>query len=131
VSAELDLSGRWIGIFNYPSRLPPEQFEAELRETGGLITGLTSEPSGHTGVILTAVLEGTRHDTAATFTKRYDDYEEMPHKVLYTGTVAADGNEIEGRWEISPAWSGSFIMIREGKAQAEEERAVGESIDAR
>ena len=130
MSAKLDLGGRWIGIFNYPSRLPPEQFEAELRDTDGLITGVTSEP-GLTGAILTAVIDGTRSGTAVTFTKRYDDYEEMPHQVLYTGTVAADGNEIEGRWEISPAWSGSFIMIREGRTQAEAEQAVGETVETR
>ena len=131
MSAKLDLSGRWIGIFNYPSRLPPEQFEAELRETGGRISGLTTEPSGRTGAILSAVIDGTRSGSAVTFTKRYDDYEEMPHQVLYSGTVAADGNEIEGRWEISSAWSGSFIMIREGGAEAEAEQTVGETIDAR
>jgi len=25
-----------------------------------------------------------------------------------------DGNEISGRWAISSAWSGSFLMIRSG-----------------
>ena len=37
--ADLDLSGRWTGMFNYPGPFPPVGFEAELRDQGGSITG--------------------------------------------------------------------------------------------
>jgi len=67
VSEEHNLSGRWIGIFNYPELLPPNNFEAVLRDVGGIITGLTKEqdddPNG-TGDILHAVIDGHRGGTA-------------------------------------------------------------------
>ena len=42
--ADYDLSGRWSGIFNYPSLFPPNTFEAAIRDSGGVITGLITLP---------------------------------------------------------------------------------------
>jgi hypothetical protein len=130
VTGNIDLSGRWIGIFNYPTGLPPGRFDAELRDGGGPITGITSEKSERTGGSLTAIIDGTRSRTAVVFTKRYDDFEEMPHVVHYSGTVDASGDEIDGQWKIPGSWSGTFLMVRESKTEAAEERTVDETVNA-
>ena len=131
MSGEPDLSGRWIGIFNYPTLLPPEQFDAELRDVGGILTGLTSEPNRLGTGTLHAIIDGRREGSSVTFTKRYDDFEQMPHEVLYAGTVDSSGDEIAGTWEIHAAWSGTFLMVREGKTAVEEEQEAGETLEVR
>ena len=132
--AEPDLTGRWIGIFNYPELLPPNRFEATLRDIGGLITGLTSEkdddPDGPGGT-LHAMIEGRRKGSALSFTKMYDDLQRAPDVIFYSGTVQPDGNEIEGRWAILGDWSGTFLMIRTSKASEAAERKVAETIAIR
>jgi hypothetical protein len=129
---DIDLTGRWAGIFNYPDLSPPNSFDAELRDTGGLLSGLTTEqddnPSRRAGT-LHAVLEGRHHDNVVWFTKQYDDFEIMPNLVIYSGTVHPGGDEIEGRWEIPGIWSGTFLMVRSVKEQAEAERNAAVTID--
>jgi hypothetical protein len=124
--ANLDLSGRWTGMFNYPGPFPPVAFEAELREVGGCFTGTVSEPDDDPrgGGTLQAIVEGQRQGSAVTFAKIYENAERMPEPVFYSGTVQPDGNEISGRWEIPGHWSGTFLMIRDsGVAEAAEEEA--------
>jgi hypothetical protein len=38
---------------------------------------------------------------------------------------------VQGEWTIPGDWSGTFFMIRAGKAKAAEERRVSEEIGAR
>jgi hypothetical protein len=124
--ANLDLSGRWTGMFNYPGPFPPVSFEAELAEVGGCFTGTVSEPDDDPqgGGTLQAVVEGQRQGSAVTFAKIYEDAESRPEPVFYSGAVQPDGNEISGRWEIAGHWSGTFMMVREsGVAEAAEEEA--------
>lgn len=125
--ADFDLSGRWTGIFNYPTDFPPNGFEADLREVGGSISGTVSEqdddPSGAGGT-LHSIVEGRRDGSAVTFAKMYDDIDRMPDAVFYSGSIQPDGNEISGRWEIPGEWSGTFLMIRHsGAAEAVEQVA--------
>ncbi len=48
--------------------------------------------------------------------------------VHYTGSIAPDGNEINGQWNVPGVWSGTFIMIRKpGKAE-EVERETAETV---
>jgi hypothetical protein len=123
--ADLDLSGRWTGMFNYPGPFPPVSFEAELRDEGGSITGTVFEPDEDPFGIeatLHAIVEGARQGSTLTFTKIYEDAERRPEPVFYSGTIQPDGNEVSGRWEIPGHWSGTFLMIREsGVAEAAEE----------
>lgn len=125
--ANLDISGRWAGIFNYPHSHPPNGFEAVLSDAGGAISGTISEPDDDPagmGGPLHSLIEGHRQGSAVTFTKMYDDLDRMPEPIFYSGTIQPDGNEINGRWEISGHWSGTFLMVRSpGAAEAVEEQA--------
>lgn len=116
---ELDLSGQWAGIYNYPALLPPNNFEASLRDVDGLLTGLISEPDAERGGTLHAVIEGRREGSAVTFTKIYDELEPEPVVIFYSGSVEPGGDEIQGRWERPDLWSGTFLMVRNPAAEEE------------
>lgn len=126
-----NLTGRWTGIFNYPESLPPNSFEATLRDVGGAITGITSErdddPDGH-GDLLHAIIEGRRDGSSVTFTKIYDDMEPEPVVIFYSGTVQPGGEEIHGRWERVDMWSGTFLMVRNPGAEQEDAREISETV---
>jgi hypothetical protein len=40
-----DLSGESTGIYRYPARYPPNSFEASIRDSGGIITGVIHQPA--------------------------------------------------------------------------------------
>jgi len=126
-----DLTGRWSGMFSYPALLPPNSFEATLRDSGGLISGITTEadddPFG-SGATLHAVIEGRREGNSVTFSKSYDDLGRAPFAILYRGTVHPDGDEIEGRWEIPGIWAGTFLMVRHAGVSEAAERRVSEQV---
>ena len=128
--AEYDLSGQWSGIYNYPSLYPPNTFEATIRDTGGAITGVISQPGEFfepPGTVQTAVIEGSRSGTSLSFIKMYDDLNRpTPH---YHGRIQPGGDEIEGEWTIPGNWSGTFLMVRGPRAKAGVERRVTEKID--
>ena len=130
--AEYDLSGQWSGIYNYPAHYPPNTFEATIRDSGGLITGLITQPGEFfepPGTVQQAVIDGRREGASLSFVKMYDDLRRpTPH---YHGIIQAGGDEIEGEWTIPGDWSGTFLMVRGGKAEEAEEREVGEEIAAR
>ena len=128
--AEFDLSGQWSGIYNYPSLYPPNTFEATIRDTGGAITGVISQPGEFfepPGTVQTAVIEGSRSGTGLSFIKMYDDLNRpTPH---YHGQIQPGGDEIEGEWTIPGNWSGTFLMVRGPRAKASVERRVTEKIE--
>ncbi|HEX8620468.1 MAG TPA: hypothetical protein VF718_00705 [Allosphingosinicella sp.] len=126
-----DLTGRWSGIFNYPEQLPPNSFEATLRDSGGVISGVTVErdddPYGNGG-FLHAIVEGRREGSSVSFTKIYDEMEPDAVVILYSGTIDPEGNEIHGRWERIDMWSGTFLMVRNPGAEQELDAEVGETL---
>ena len=128
--AEYDLSGQWSGIYNYPARFPPNTFEATIRDTGGIVTGVISQPGEFfepAGTVQTAVIEGSRSGSKLSFVKMYDDLgRPTPH---YHGTIQPGGDEIEGEWTIPGDWSGTFLMVRGPRAKAAVERRVTENIE--
>ena len=129
--ADYDLSGEWSGIFNYPSQFPPNTFEATIRDAGGLISGVITQPREFfeaPGAPQQAVIEGSREGSLLRFVKIYDDLSRpTPH---YRGAIQPGGDEIEGEWTIPGDWSGTFLMIRGGKAEVEVEVEVGETVPA-
>jgi hypothetical protein len=129
---EYDLTGEWSGIYNYPAHYPPNSFEASIRDSGGVITGVIRQPGEFfepAGTMQHAVIEGSRDGSMVRFVKMYDDLNRpTPH---YSGVVQPGGDEIEGEWTIPGDWSGTFLMIRGGKAEAEEALEVGEEIGVR
>ena len=129
---EYDLTGEWSGIYNYPAHYPPNSFEASIRDSGGVITGVIRQPGEFfepAGIMQHAVIEGSRDGSTVRFVKMYDDLSRpTPH---YQGVIQPGGDEIEGEWTIPGDWSGTFLMVRGGKAEEAEEREVGEEIGAR
>jgi hypothetical protein len=125
---ELNLQGLWNGIFTYPRSLPPNQFDAELRDHGGVLTGETFEHGNNgrsKGQPLHAMIEGQRHGFDVSFVKRYDEFRRATTPVFYSGSVSADGSEISGTWDIPGQWSGTFLMIRaKPNAAAVEQKAA-------
>ena len=128
--AENDLSGRWHGFFHYPAQFPPNEFEAELADVGGAISGLITQPGEFfypSGTLLQAIVEGRREGSEVRFIKIYDDLDRpTPH---YQGTILPGGDEVQGEWTIPGDWSGTFFMIRGAKAKAAEERKVSEEVN--
>lgn len=130
MSAPLDVTGVWDGIFSYPRAMPPNHFVAELREEQGRIVGETREPSDSPQdetSELDAFIEGTRSGTDIVFTKFYDSKRRL-QPIAYHGTLRADGTEISGRWTVRNDWSGTFLMMRRANQAAAETRAIAETV---
>jgi hypothetical protein len=128
-----DLSGLWDGLYSYPRILAPASFVADLKETGGWLTGTTRETAASgsaTGQNLSATLQGRRSGSSVKFLKLYDGSVPGFDSVAYEGNVSADGTEIDGRWTAIGNWSGTFLMIRsqgvaESRSKTAEERLGG------
>jgi hypothetical protein len=129
-ATEDDLSGVWHGFYNMPSGRP-NQFEATIRDAAGLLSGLTTE-LGDTkdcaGQVLQAVIEGRRDGTSVHFDKRYDYLPRAFYVIHYEGVLQAGGDEIEGRWRIPGAWSGTFLMVRGAREKQAAELNVEENV---
>jgi hypothetical protein len=109
------LTGVWLGLYSYPRQLEPVSFTATLIETSGAISDSTHEtPRQGKAAARTifATRSGRRNDSAAQFTKTYDDGIPHEHSINYDGMITDDGAEIEGRRSIPRMWSGRFLMIR-------------------
>lgn len=124
----VDLSGEWIGIYNYPHSAPPNEFQASLRDHDGLVTGETSEPSPKGGT-LHAVIEGRREGGRLHFTKIYDDLTFSTDPVQYDGRIDPGGDEIEGKWTIPGIWSGTFLMVRGAGAGETVAERIAEEVE--
>ena len=126
-----DLTGRWHGFYSYAGGAHACAFEAELRDHGGELVGVTFEVAqfgAEPGATLCASVEGRRLGHAVDFAKTYDEVGLAGYSIHYAGTLAGDGNEIEGSWSIPGQSSGTFLMVREGGAEAEEERHAAEEV---
>jgi hypothetical protein len=116
-----NLTGIWHGLYTYPDGRAPVSFVATLIEAGLTVSGTTHEPCGIGGSpseTLYATLLGRRQDYAVTFLKTYEGTNPNYSRVIYEGTLSADGTEIEGRWTL-PGSAGKFLMVRPaGKKEA-------------
>jgi hypothetical protein len=114
---KVNLTGVWNGLYSYPQLGKSVSFVATLIETVSWVTGSTHEPcvfGDGAGNTLYATLLGSRASRTVQFRKTYDSAGPNYSLVEYEGVLSSDGNEISGRWAISAAWSGSFLMIRSG-----------------
>jgi len=122
MTRNIDLSGRWEGVYFYPvddelnpfDDLPPTPFTAKLVDRCGHVTGRTTEPDmfgGPDALQIPATLEGHHANGELTFTK-FPDGGGQIHTIDYMGTISGDANIISGRWIIYGEWEGTFRMQR-------------------
>ena len=123
-----DLSGHWLGAYSYSSGGEPVPFDAWLTESGGQISGETSEPGFLSDDPDTAfaLISGTRSGGSVNFTKVYDTLGYAP--VIYQGDVDEDCTEIAGTWTIEGQLTGSFVMRRSTAGAEQEEERVEEVV---
>jgi len=129
-SGDLDLSGEWTGVYNYPVAIPPVSFEAAIQDQGGRISGTTSEvgPSAFGSPSKRdAVIDGHREGRSVRFIKMYDRADEEYDVVTYAGSIEAEGDEIGGTWAVAGT-SGTFLMVRRSRASEAVERETDERI---
>lgn len=110
-----DLTGRWLGRYDYPMGDPPVPFEADLVEEAGLVSGQTEEPNTFRpgmGALLQAVIEGHRGAGGLRLVKRYLGF--VQEDLIYDGVADAALTRISGRWFFAsgPGLSGRFVMMR-------------------
>lgn len=120
-----NLTGIWSGLYMYPEALEPCGFTATLMDLGGELSGSTHErPPGAGGGegLLFALVVGLRESRAVSFRKTYDGSGGWSHSVYYLGELSADGQEVEGTWTVRNAWSGRFLMVRNGSLLTAERR---------
>lgn len=129
---DVDLSGDWSGIFNYPTDLPATAFLAHLVDESGEISGTVDEPNAWEDGpdVLDAVLDGVREGWNVRFVKYYDDSDGAYDAVNYEGQIADSGNEISGTWDIPGEWSGTFIMTRQTGVGTLIENEATESVNS-
>lgn len=130
-----DLSGVWYGRFNGVGNVFPNRFIAVLYESGGAISGTTSEPDELADAqTLRASVSGVRAGAAVSFVKQYDGAAYCAHAVDYQGRVDGEGTVVVGDWRFAH-YSGRFVMQRERfdeELLAEEQGvALDAKIDAR
>lgn len=118
-----NLTGSWSGNYIYPGSLAPVPFNVELRDSGGALSGIVTEPAPPYmgGGEIEAVLTGARSGSAVTFTKVYDTLEHFLNPVRYEGVLDEEEAEISGEWHILGDWSGGFVMTRPKPERADEE----------
>ena len=114
--SQQDLTGVWDGRYSYPRLLEPVFFTAVMLQSGSGLSGMIHEqpPDGPgAGAVRNATFEGELDGSAVRFVKVYEpDGGRKKRPVVYEGMLNADATEIEGRWRIPGAWSGTFLMIR-------------------
>lgn len=112
---DINLTGVWEGLFNWPVRRPPTPFTAVLIDTGGTLSGSVHEIAQGgplDGRELTALIAGARSGGSVRFTKTYEARPARFMPVVYDGALNADATEIDGTWTIKGRMSGRFLMMR-------------------
>ncbi len=127
--AHPDLTGRWLGRYQYDSAAPVVAFEADLEEFAGALTGEIREPNSFRpdqGAELSASLTGSRAGTAVDFVKVYRGFTQGDHP-HYSGTTNPALTRIEGQWHFlrAPWMRGRFVMMRKPLASAETATTIG------
>ncbi|MBU1540171.1 MAG: hypothetical protein KKC29_02940 [Alphaproteobacteria bacterium] len=136
--ADIDLTGRWTGVYFYPvdpvqnplDDCPPTPFIAEVTDTAGIVRGTTSEPDVmyDATVHIPSVIEGSHDGSALRFVKFSDAPEGFEEAIHYDGAISKDGLTIQGQWSIPGWWSGTFRMQRQSGAAASREAEAADRM---
>lgn len=127
-----NLSGRWLGRYEYPDGREPVPFEAVIAEDMDLLSGEIEEPNSFArglGPVLTSSIEGSRDALSVEFRKRYHGFA-LQACPQYHGDANAELTRIEGKWLFAaePGFSGRFVMMRKPMAEAKLEREMVEEV---
>jgi len=120
------LTGSWSGAFRYPGDAFPETvFNAQIEEADGTFSGQTQQPNvthPHLGPsVFNAEIQGVRTGFHLVFDKFYDanvPEEYGAFTVHYEGEADERLSRVEGVW--TNGWSGTFFMVRDDEAEANE-----------
>ena len=130
--AQIDLSGKWDGVFSYPDvpeAGPTTPFLASIVDNAGVIKGEVIEPHEYGGHTAHSTILGQRIGASVHFSKTYHDagweYEQV---VEYFGTLSDGGDTITGEWRIDH-FCGPFEMTRERAVEALAEPREEAEID--
>ena len=136
----LTLAGHWTGVYDYEDGSDTGDavpFTASLFDVAGAVWGTAREPNTFApgaGAALDSEINGTRSVSEVRFRKTYVGA--LPKSTLpvdYAGHVTADGNRVEGRWEIrlgDTVIGGPFVMNRTAGANAEADRDAEATAEA-
>ncbi|MBS0386259.1 MAG: hypothetical protein JSS00_13030 [Proteobacteria bacterium] len=129
------LTGSWSGAYRYPNGGHETVFNTQIEEAGGAFVGATQEPNEFldaADTVLYGEIEGHRDGCSVSFTKFYN-HGHVRHSIRYEGVADPNLSRIEGRWIVSPEWSGTYFMARDedGDAVAAEESAEAMIVERR
>lgn len=99
-----DINGAWLGT--YWQEGLPTRFEATLAQGGNTLSGVILDDS----YLGEAQITGEVIGRSIRFTKRY--LTSSPTIVQYTGTIAEDGDSMQGKWTIGRRASGTWEAHR-------------------
>ena len=127
------IGGGWLGTYAYKGAgraRPPVRFEATFREpdSDGRFTGTVLDDGG----LGEADVSGGQSGRGVRFTKTYRRGGQPA--VSYAGTLAGDGQTVQGTWEIAGlgrgVWDARRLWSGGGPAEAEEqaEARAGERV---
>ena len=107
------ISGFWAGTYAYPNGIAPSvDFDCELRESGGTVSGEITESHGP-GQMLVAGITGQLSGNTISFTKRYKTTEPaFLWEIAYSGQVSPKKDHIAGTWRVGTR-QGTFEMHRD------------------
>lgn len=127
----IDLSGRWSGNYAYSGSLGPVPFSVDLRDDGGLVSGLIEEDGSGIGLCgqVHSTCAGQHDGEQMAFTKIYDTHDMLIAPIAYQGRILDEGHEISGQWTIAiDNLSGPFVMTRPKAATREEQAATSVTV---
>jgi len=107
------ISGFWAGTYAYPNDpAPAVNFDCELRQDGGVISGEITE-SHAPGQMLLAAISGQISGTNIQFIKSYRSAgTSFLWEIAYSGQVSPKKDHIAGTWRVGMR-TGTFEMHRD------------------
>ena len=111
----IDLTGTWLGTY-WQANIDPTRFEASLVQGLNTLSGNILDD----GWLGEALVTGERSGMGLQFIKRY--LSGNHDVVIYTGTIADDGDAMQGSWRIGQGdrWVGTWEAHRKADGLMED-----------